>query len=190
MRNDSVKLFLNWTSGRGAMLFKDISYVKLWQPFYSAEPNHLCRHHKEQFCEIIYDLNQLSFKDINNLELCWHFCSAERNYLWNFGRGYQQTFLIIIFFSVSLYVKVPQVLKKKKCCLKIFLMWSCGSPFIRWSRTICTGIIGSNSVKLYYIWIGCRCKIFIISSSAGTFVQRSSTIREILVEGVNKHFWS
>ena len=81
MRNDSVKLFLNWTSGRGGILFKDISYVKLWQPFYSAEPNHLCRHHKERFCEIIFNLNQLSFKDIYNLELCWHFCSAERNHL-------------------------------------------------------------------------------------------------------------
>ena len=34
------------------MLFKDISYVELWQPFSSAELNHLCnfgRGHYEEF---------------------------------------------------------------------------------------------------------------------------------------------
>ena len=40
----------------------DISYLELWQPFCSAEPNHLCnfgrRHHEEQFCEIILNLDQ------------------------------------------------------------------------------------------------------------------------------------
>ena len=42
--------------------FKDISYMELWRPFCSAEPNHLCnfgrRHHEEQFCEIILNLDQ------------------------------------------------------------------------------------------------------------------------------------
>ena len=39
------------------MLFKDISYLDLWQPFCSAEGNHLCNFgrgcYEEQFCEII-----------------------------------------------------------------------------------------------------------------------------------------
>ena len=44
------------------MLFKDISYLELWWPFCSAEWNHLChferRHHEEQICEIILNLDQ------------------------------------------------------------------------------------------------------------------------------------
>ena len=36
------------------MLFKYISYLKLWQPFCSAERNYLCNfgrgHYEEQFC--------------------------------------------------------------------------------------------------------------------------------------------
>ena len=44
------------------ILFKDISYLELWQPLCSADRHHLCnsgrRHHKEQFCEIILNLDQ------------------------------------------------------------------------------------------------------------------------------------
>ena len=44
------------------MSFKDISYLELWQPFCSAECNHLCNfsrgHYEEQFCEIILNLGQ------------------------------------------------------------------------------------------------------------------------------------
>ena len=39
------------------MLFKGISYLELWQPFCSAERNHLCifgrGYPEEQFCEIM-----------------------------------------------------------------------------------------------------------------------------------------
>ena len=42
------------------MLFKDISYLELWQPFCSAERNHLCNfgrgYYEEQFCEITLNL--------------------------------------------------------------------------------------------------------------------------------------
>ena len=56
------------------ILFKDISYLELWQPLCSVEWNHLCNfgrvHHEEQFCEIISNFNQeVSFKDISYLEL-------------------------------------------------------------------------------------------------------------------------
>ena len=44
------------------MSFKDISYIKLKQPFCFAERNHLCNFgrgcYKEQFCEIIMNLGQ------------------------------------------------------------------------------------------------------------------------------------
>ena len=44
------------------MSLKDISYLELWQSLCSVEWNHLCnfgkRHHEEQFCEIISNLDQ------------------------------------------------------------------------------------------------------------------------------------
>ena len=44
------------------MLFKGISYLNIWQPFCSAECNHLCNFVREypegQFCEIILNLGQ------------------------------------------------------------------------------------------------------------------------------------
>ena len=43
------------------MPLKDISYLELWQHLRSFEWNHLCnfgrRHHEEQFCEIVLNLN-------------------------------------------------------------------------------------------------------------------------------------
>ena len=72
------------------MLLKDISYLELWQPFCSAERNHLCNlgrgYYKEQFCEIILNLDQ------------WF---------------------------------------RSRCILKIFLIWSSGSPFVKLKGTIC-----------------------------------------------------
>ena len=39
------------------MPFKGISYLELWQPFCSAERNHLCNfgrgYYEEQFCELM-----------------------------------------------------------------------------------------------------------------------------------------
>ena len=44
------------------MLFKGISYLELWQPFRSAESDHLCNfgrgYSEEQFSEIILNLGQ------------------------------------------------------------------------------------------------------------------------------------
>ena len=89
--------------------FKDISYLELWRPFCSAEPSHLWnfsrRHHEEQFCEIILNLDQ------------WF---------------------------------------KRRCYLKIFIIWSSGGPFVQRSGTVCAilveGIMRNNSVKLFQIW--------------------------------------
>ena len=59
MMNNSVKLFEFRPVVMKEMLFKDISYLKLWQPFCSSEQNHLCnfgrRCYEIQFCEIILD---------------------------------------------------------------------------------------------------------------------------------------
>ena len=44
------------------MSFKDISYLEVWRPFCSAERNNLCNFSRgyleEQFCEIIFNLDQ------------------------------------------------------------------------------------------------------------------------------------
>ena len=44
------------------MPFKCLSYLELWQPFCSAEHNHLINfgrgYYEEQFCEIILNLGQ------------------------------------------------------------------------------------------------------------------------------------
>ena len=42
--------------------FKDISYLKLWLPFCSVFPNHLCNYgggpYAKQFCETVLNLEQ------------------------------------------------------------------------------------------------------------------------------------
>ena len=61
-RNNSMIFFYFGQVFQEEMRFKDISYLELWQPFCSAEQNHLCnfgrKHHEEQFYEIILNLDQ------------------------------------------------------------------------------------------------------------------------------------
>ena len=44
------------------MSFKDVSYLELWQPLCTVDWNHLCnfgrRHHEEQSCDVIQNLDQ------------------------------------------------------------------------------------------------------------------------------------
>ena len=55
MRNNSVKVFRIWTSGSGGDPFYRYFISAHWQPFCSAERNHLCNfdkgHYEEQFCD-------------------------------------------------------------------------------------------------------------------------------------------
>ena len=69
------------------MSFKDISYLELWWPLCLAEWSHLCNfgrdHHEEQFCYIIFNLDQwfrrrMAFKDILSRALtALLFCGME-----------------------------------------------------------------------------------------------------------------
>ena len=76
------------------ILFKDISYLDLWQPLCSVDWNHLCnfgrRHHEEQSREIILNVDK------------WF---------------------------------------RRKCGLKVFLIWSSGSLFVQRSVTICAILV-------------------------------------------------
>ena len=71
MRTISVKLFWFWTSGSGDFIWRYFLSRALAAPF-SAEQNHLCNfgrgHHEEDFCELILNLDQMSFKDISHLD--------------------------------------------------------------------------------------------------------------------------
>ena len=87
---------------------------------------------------------EMSFKDISYLELWQPFCYAELKHLCNFGREYQEEqFCEIILILDQCF--------RRRCVLKIFLIWSSGGPYVQGSRTICAilleGIMRNNSVK-------------------------------------------
>ena len=79
----------------------------------------------------------------------------------------------------------------RKCCLKLFLIWSSGSPFVQRSITICAilveGIKRNNSVKLFefgsVVQGETSFKRFLIWSSGDPPVLWSGTINAILKEG-------
>ena len=86
----------------------------------------------------------MSFKDISYLELWRPFCSAERNHLRNFCRGYYgEQFCETILNSDQRF--------RRRCHLKIVLIWISGGPFVPRRETICTilvdGIKRNNPVK-------------------------------------------
>ena len=148
----------------------------------------------------------MRFKAISYLELWQPLRSAERNHLCNFGRRqHEEQFCEIILNLDQWFMRCP---------LKIFRIWSSGSPFVKWSRAICAilveGIMRNNSVKLFWIldqWFRSRCvlnifliimrnqwfmkrcplNIFLIWSSGGPFVQQSGTICAMLVEGIMRN---
>ena len=61
LRKDYAKLFWICLCRSGDVVLKS-SYLELWQLSYSEEQNHLCNftkgHYEEQFCEIIFNLDQ------------------------------------------------------------------------------------------------------------------------------------
>ena len=72
------------------MSFEDTSYLELWQPLCSVDWKHLCnfggRHHEEQYCTIILNLDQrvqqeMRLKAFFYLELWLPSCSVELNHL-------------------------------------------------------------------------------------------------------------
>ena len=159
MRNNSVKLFWIWTSGSGGnVIQKDISYLELWQPLCSVERNHLCNfstgYQEEHFLELFefgpVFQEEMGFEDISYLELWQPLSSAGWNHLCNFCRWHHEEQFSEIILNLDQWFR-------RKSCLKIFLIWSSGSPFVQRSGTICAilveGIMSNNSVKLLWIWI-------------------------------------
>ena len=96
------------------MSFKDISYLELWQSLCSVDWNHLCNfgrmHHEEQSCEIILVQEEMPYKGI--FYIWCYICAILVEY-------YEEQFCENI-------LKLGQ-------SFKIFLIWSSGSPLVRWS---------------------------------------------------------
>ena len=67
-----------------------------------------------------------------------------RNHLCNFGRGHREIQFCEIILNLDQWFR-------RRCYLKVFLIWSSGSPFVNQSKTICAileeGIMRNNSVK-------------------------------------------
>ena len=70
---------------------------------------------------------EMPFKDISNLELWQPFCSAECNHLFNLGRGYYEEQFCEIILNLDHWFR-------RKCRLKVFFIWSSGSPFVQGSQ--------------------------------------------------------
>ena len=91
----------------------------------------------------------MSFIDISYLYLWQLLCSVAWNHLCNFGkRHYEEKSCEIIFNLDQRFMR--------KWRLKVFLIWSSGSPPIQWIKTIYVilkkGITGNIHVKLCEIW--------------------------------------
>ena len=92
---------------------------------------------------------EVSFKDISYLELWQSLCSVDWNRLCTIGRRYHEEQFCKIILNLDQRFR-------RKCRLKVLLIWSSGSPFVQRSVTICAilveGIKRNNSVKLVQIW--------------------------------------
>ena len=157
MRNNFGIYFEFWSVGQEEMLFK--SFLSGALPallFYGAKPfmqflksaswgTFMWSYMK--FGPVVQE--EMSFKDISYLELWLPFCSVKRNDFCNFGRGYQEEQFCEIILNLDQWFR-------RRCRLKISLIWSSGSPFVQQSGgTICAilveGIMRNNSVNLFQI---------------------------------------
>ena len=102
----------------------------------------------------------MSFKDISYLELWWSFCSAEQNHLCNFGRGYYEEQFCEIILTLDKWFR-------SRWLLKIFLIWSCGGPFVQRAEQLCN--FGRALVGISGTTAKSRKRKFVPSSHMGPF---------------------
>ena len=88
----------------------------------------------------------MSFKDISYLELWYSLFSVDWNHLCIIGRRHREEQPCEIILNLDQWFR-------RKCCLKVFLIWSSGGPFVQRRVTICAilveGIKSNDSVKLF-----------------------------------------
>ena len=71
---------------------------------------------------------------MTHLELWRPCCSVKRNHLFNFERGHHEEQSCEDIRNLDQWFR-------SRCCLKIFLIWSSGGPFVQQSGTICAIIV-------------------------------------------------
>ena len=138
------------------MSFNDISYLELWQPFCSVEQNHLCNWWgRESWLLCLICLPGVSWWFSGSSSRCHGLsavcdCGISWSYsLTIFGRRHHEEQFCEIILNLGQWFR-------RRCHLNIFLIWSCGGPFVQQSGTICAilveGIMRNNSVNLFRIW--------------------------------------
>ena len=155
-----MKLFWIWVSGSGGDVVKRISYLELWHPpppllvkaksfmqFWKRASCGTFMWSYMKFGPVIQE--KMSFKDISYVELWQSLCSVDWNHLCNIGRRHHEEQYCEIILKFDPWFR-------RKCRLKVFLIWSSGSPFVQWGVTVCAnlveGIKRNNSVNLFWIW--------------------------------------
>ena len=175
------------------MSFKGISYLELWRPFCSAEQNHLCkfgrRHHEEQFCVIILNLDQC-FMRRGRLKIFLIRSSG--------GPFVQQSKILVkgIMRNNSVnYFKFEPVVQEGMSLKDISYLglWQplCSveqNHLRKFGRRHHEQQFREIILNLDQCFRGrCRLKIFLIWGSGSPFVQQSKTICAISVEAIKRN---
>ena len=131
------KIFLIWSSGSPTVQWSKIINAILKEGI-------MGNIHVKKFCLVVQQ--DMSFKDNSYLELWQPLCSVDWNHLCHFGRRHHEEQSCEIILIMDLWFR-------RKCRLKVFLIWSTGSHFVQRSVTICAilaeGALRNNSVKLF-----------------------------------------
>ena len=89
---------------------------------------------------------KMSFKGISYLELWQPFCPADRKHLCNLSRRYREEQFCEIILNLDQWFR-------RKCHLKVLLIWISDRPFVQRSVIICAilveGIMRNNFIKLF-----------------------------------------
>ena len=160
MGNKPVKLFWIWISGSGGIAIQRYflsGYLAALLFSIIMKCYHLCNsvrgYYEEQFCEIILNLGQwfrsrCCLKDFLSGALAKFLFGGAEPFIQFWKRASWGTFMWSYVKNLDQWFR--------RCCLKTFLIWSSGGPFIMRSRTIIAilleGIKRNNSVKLFWIW--------------------------------------
>ena len=72
---------------------------------------------------------EISLKEISYLELWQAVCLVERNHLCNLRRRHHEKQFCEIILNLDQWFR-------RRCCLKILLIWSSGGLFVQWNGTI------------------------------------------------------
>ena len=85
---------------------------------------------------------EMLLEDISYLELWQPLCSADRNHLCNFNRRHHEKQFCEIILLLDQWFR-------RKCRLKVFLIWSSGHPPVTIYAILKEVIMGNIHVKLY-----------------------------------------